>query len=414
MEQKVGLPGIGVFGAGRVVRVVIPYLRSKGFKIEAIWAQTADLARDAASELDIPFHTSKVDEVLLRKTVSLVVILCQPHLHSGIAVKALGIGKHVLCDRPAGLDQADVLKMVQAAQYYPSLISIVSHTLRFLPAFIHMRRHIADGYVGNVQIIDARILCGNLLQDKYSWIQDSSMGGGALANFGSHLIDIVTFITGLRAIRAMGTLRTLEPVKDTFHQVSADDYCAFQLELETGATVTVNINTRFSGQYSEEVTICGSGGTMTAKSGDLYGQKAGSLKEEVLYLDVEDLKQSPSILPRNISDLTKEKLVDKIHPPNLPKAHVKGWIKLVASLKDAFVSKTNKQWQKDSVQSAATFEDALYVQSVVDAVRKSSRDKQWIRVCPEQNELSQGMYERHDASNKMYASRYRASNGLSL
>ena len=43
--------------------------------------------------------------MLLRKDVDLVFIICQPDLHAQIAVKALGIGKHVLCDRPAGLCQ---------------------------------------------------------------------------------------------------------------------------------------------------------------------------------------------------------------------------------------------------------------------------------------------------------------------
>ncbi len=43
-----------------------------------------------AGELDIPYATNLVDEVLLRKDVDLVVILCPPANHSQIAVKALG------------------------------------------------------------------------------------------------------------------------------------------------------------------------------------------------------------------------------------------------------------------------------------------------------------------------------------
>lgn len=412
MESK-NLPGIAVFGSGRTVRVLVPYLRSRGFRIEALWARTPELARDAAADLDIPFWTVREDDALLRKNVSLVAILCEPHLHSGIAVKALRIGKHVLCDRPAGLDGADVQKMVQAAQYYPSLISIVGHTLRFLPCFVHMKRQLAEGYVGEVHSIDVRVMCGSLFQDRYSWLHDARAGGGALANFGSHLIDIVSFITGLRATRVIGTLRTLEVSKDQFHQAQADDLCAFQMDMNNGALVTVNINTRFAGQYSEELTICGSTGILVVRSGDLFGQKLGTMKEDVLYLDVEDLKQSPSILPRNITDLTKEKLQERVHPPHLPKAHVKGWIKLIGSLKEAFVARPNQcQWTKERVQSAATFEEAFYVQCVVDAVRRSSADKQWVRVITDGTDMQ--IYERHDASNKLYAGLYRNDQGLSL
>ncbi len=58
--------------------------------MEAIWGQTSDEAESAAKDLNIPFATSRVDEVLLRKDVDLVVILCPPSHHSQISVKALG------------------------------------------------------------------------------------------------------------------------------------------------------------------------------------------------------------------------------------------------------------------------------------------------------------------------------------
>ena len=44
---------------------------------------------------------------------------CPPSHHSQIAVKALGIGKHVAVQSPGGLSQEESMRMVQAAQYYP-------------------------------------------------------------------------------------------------------------------------------------------------------------------------------------------------------------------------------------------------------------------------------------------------------
>lgn len=58
--------------------------------IEAIWGVTVDEAEAEATELNIPYATNKIDEVLLRKDVDLIVILCPPSHHVQIAVKALG------------------------------------------------------------------------------------------------------------------------------------------------------------------------------------------------------------------------------------------------------------------------------------------------------------------------------------
>lgn len=147
------LPGIGVFGTASEVKVLVPILREKGFKIEAIWGRTIKEAEAISKELSIAFYTNRIDDVLLKKDVDLIFIICAPYLHSEISVKALGIGKHVVCDKPMGLGQADALKMVRGSQYYPSLISLVNYSLRFLPAFIHMKRILNEEYVGPMKEI---------------------------------------------------------------------------------------------------------------------------------------------------------------------------------------------------------------------------------------------------------------------
>ena len=161
------LPGIGIFiSGGTIMKVLVPYLRAQGFKVDSVWAQSHEAAREAAEELEISFFTSKVDDVLLKKEVDLIIIMCPPILHAQIAVKALGIGKHVLCDKPGGLDQSDTLKMVNAAQYYPSLISVMAYSLRFLPSFQYVRNVISDQTIGDVIVCDIHVQLGTLINTK--------------------------------------------------------------------------------------------------------------------------------------------------------------------------------------------------------------------------------------------------------
>uniref|UniRef100_A0A182T869 Gfo/Idh/MocA-like oxidoreductase N-terminal domain-containing protein n=1 Tax=Anopheles maculatus TaxID=74869 RepID=A0A182T869_9DIPT len=377
------LPGIGMFGTGEVTHVLVPILRDKGFNIVAIWGRTGKEAEQAALELKIPFHTAKIDDVLLRKDVDLVFITCPPFLHSQISVKALGIGKHVVCDKPMTLMQSDALKMVRASQYYPTLISIVNHSLRFLPAIAHMKRAIQEGYIGppgpclDQMLIDVKVRMGPLFNRKrYDWLCDESMGGGALNLVGSHVIDLVKFLTERKAVRVHGTVRTYAMYASHSHtgirRVAAPDVCTFQMELESdgstsSALVTVNINCHESNNaFQQEVVIYGPAGHLTVRGGDLVGHRlnaeTGAIKEEMLYVDVQDLQFSTS-------DTT------------LPRPYVKGLCKLVGALRDAFhPNKESAGWIKEPVQAAATFEDGLYVQAVLDAIRKSSNERCWTKV----------------------------------
>ena len=111
------LPSVGVVGTGDSSRILVSLLRSAGFTVSGIWGASKQQAKKMADEYKVPFHTSKIDELLLREDVDMVCVLCPPHVRAEVAVKALSIGKHVLCDSPAGLSREEAVRMVNAAQY---------------------------------------------------------------------------------------------------------------------------------------------------------------------------------------------------------------------------------------------------------------------------------------------------------
>lgn len=361
------LPGVGVFGTGEIANVLVPLLREKGFEVKAIWGRTLREAKETANAQNVAFYTNVIDEVLLRKDVDLVFIVCQPFLHAEISVKALGIGKHVVCDKPAGLHQTDSMKMVRAAQYYPTLISLVNHPLRFLPAFTQMRRCLQDGLIGSlgeVVLMDVRVQMGTLFPEKYNWMCDAQMGGGALNLVGS-VVDLVHFLLQQQAIRVHGVLRAYTkttPSINGIRQITAPDFCNFQMELASGTLVTVALHSHTvpTKSFSQEVLVYGSKGHLVVRGGDLFVLKESQQKEEAVYVDVQDLHVS-----------TNNSL--------LPRPYIKGLCKMVGALKEAFNSKESS-WIKAPVSTAATFEDGLYVQAVVEAIRKSNETRQWQRV----------------------------------
>jgi len=362
------LPGVGIFGTNQAVHTLVPALRDKGFRIEAIWGRKLGEVENAAAKLNIPFFTTKIDDVVLRKDVDLIVIFTSPNLHAQISVKALRIGKHVVCDRPGGLNQTESLRMMRAAAYYPSLLAILAYSLRFLPNMSLLRKLINEKYVGNVKLCDIRILCGSLLGRNYSWQCDSNMGGGALYLLGSHVIDLLSYLGLGRVVRVNATLRTLNPVTTSIggiREVSCDDLCVVQLHMNDGVIATLNINTNLSG-YSQEVVVCGDQGHLIAHGGDLRGRTFKDEREEVLFIDVEELNAGQTGTTSSC----------------LSKMHVKGLLRMASYLRDRFSLQQTENGQQplDVYLEPSHFDQGLYVQSVVEALRKSNSSRQWVKV----------------------------------
>ena len=388
MNKTSQLPGIGVFGTGTVAKCLVPILKAQGFRVEALWGKSKEQAELSGEELDIKFRTNKVDEVLLQKDVDLVFITCPPHSQSPIAVKALGIGKHVICGVPSGPSQADTLKMVKAAEYYPSLMSMMCNGLRFLPCYVKMKQLIDDGYLGDPVICEARVHCDSVLKDKYDWMCDELMGGGVLNLYGSLIIDLITFLTGQKAVKVHGLLKTFTKKTDKIKGIriiTSDDFCSFQMELDLGLSVTVNLNSHLPGHFCHEMLVSGTKGRLVVRESELFGQKHDGSGEEILH---KDSTSSVDIGSDKSHHIRYENLKTFI-----PLPHLKGLVRLVDSVKEAFISVEERHtWTKEPVIVGETFEDRLYVQAVVDAIRKSSKDRQWIKIKVMEEEPDPNMF----------------------
>ncbi|XP_032710067.1 glucose-fructose oxidoreductase domain-containing protein 2 isoform X1 [Lontra canadensis] len=384
MDRETGmkmLPGVGVFGTGSSARVLVPLLRAEGFTVEALWGKTEEEAKQLAEEMNITFYTSRTDDVLLHQDVDLVCINIPPPLTRQISVKALGIGKNVVCEKAA--TSVDAFRMVTASRYYPQLMSLVGNVLRFLPAFVRMKQLIAEHYVGAVMICDARIYSGSLLSPNYGWICDELMGGGGLHTMGTYIVDLLTHLTGRRAEKVHGLLKTFvrqnAAIRGIRH-VTSDDFCFFQMLMGGGVCSTVTLNFNMPGAFVHEVMVVGSAGRLVARGADLYGQKNSATQEELLLRD----------------SLAVGAGLPEQGPQDVPLLYLKGMVYMVQALRQSFQGQGDRRtWDHTPVSMAASFEDGLYMQSVVDAIKRSSRSGEWeaVEVLTEEPDANQNLCE---------------------
>lgn len=373
------LPSIGMIGTGYTSRLLVPALRSAGFAVSAAWGNNEVKVKEMAEALNIPFYTTKIDELLLRSDVDLVCVFCPPHLRADVAVKALLIGKNVVCEMPAGLDRLDAQRMVDASQYYSKLLSLMGHELRYLPAFVKMKEMITDGFCGEITIYDCRVEMDSLLGTKYNWLCDHMMGGGALNLLGTHLIDLSLFLIGQQATEVHGVLKTFNKQTEHiqgFRHITSDDYSCFQMKMDKGCFANVSLNTHIPGKFKQEVMVVGDKGRLVVRNGDLYGVKLDQSNEEKLYYK----ERGRVSIPYDV----------KKSPPEIYMIALEKWLQTIK--KSFMFQEDQKSANLDVVASAAKFEDGFYVRAVLDAIVESNNTHEWVKVYMDQTSTDHGPY----------------------
>lgn len=232
--------------------------------------------------------------------------------------------------------------------------------------------------------VSPQVHSGSLLGKKYNWSCDDLMGGGGLHCVGSYIIDLLTFLTGQRATKVHGFLKTF--VKQTdyirgIRQITSDDFCTFQMVLEGGACCTVTLNFNLPGEFRQEVIVVGTVGRLSVLGTDLYGQKNSGGGA---------VGGGPELLLKDATPLEKASLPEKAFS-DIPSPYLTGTIRMIQAVREAFQDQDDRRtWDGKPLTMAATFEDCLYALCVVDTIKKSNQCGEWqnIVVMTEEPEIS--------------------------
>lgn len=381
------LPRIGIVGLPEQINVLVPILKSVDFQVTALWCKNPDTRKKLAIMFDSSFVPGDFSNLLTRKDVDLVYVATEPGKQAEVAVKALTSGKHCICQKPPTINQSEAKKMVGLSRYYGKLQSLLESHLRFLPAVCKLKSLLSEGYCGKVLMMEAHVLMGPLIFDEaYSWRCEPSMGGGALNTVGAHIIDLITFLSNQHACKAHATLNTFRPTTSTIHgyrTITSDDYCCFQLKCSDGLSATVILNSHVPGQFNFHFSVTGTQGRLVLRGLDLFGSRGGSAGEEVILrqeqpdLRAFDLKLS-SNYPRNyiIHFVLGHHEMFKA----LKKTFLEGQQNKAKFLSKPIAGSSKVQHHQPQTISSATFEDGVYIRTVLDALHSSNKEGKWLDI----------------------------------
>ena len=163
----------------------------------------ADASRETAVGLARQFAADaivyeSVEELFERAELDAVVICTPNAFHFDQATQALHRGWHVLCEKPLCDDRGRLLKLIEDGESSGPLL-MVGYQRRFWSIFRTLRNEIASGKHGRIKNITSSNAERWQQTIDGTWRDDPNINiGGFIGDAGSHKIDIIFYITGLR------------------------------------------------------------------------------------------------------------------------------------------------------------------------------------------------------------------------
>ena len=320
---------IGIVGTGWGARVQVPTFAEAGLEVAG------------------PANRKEWRELVHDSSVDLISIVLPPPMHHEVALAALEAGKHVLCEKPTTLNPREAEELVAAAKQRPRQIALIDHELRFLPAWREARTRI--GELGRIHYAEVRYSspARNDPQREWNWWSDASQGGGIWGAVGAHFVDALRYF-GMEIESVKAELHTIirqRPFSDAMREVTSDDWAAVTLRARDGAVASIQLCAVSSGpDEASSMTIHCERGAMRF------------IGEEV------SLSQNRAPFERMAGGPLEQR------PGNSPGgAFGTGTLHLGRALRAAL-----DEGNRDALAPAATFDDGLMQQRVLDAARRSS------------------------------------------
>ncbi|HEX5523594.1 MAG TPA: Gfo/Idh/MocA family oxidoreductase [Pedococcus sp.] len=260
--------GVAVIGAGMAGRAHCAGYRTAPtlfdpplpqIRYTAVVDANEGVAKDAATRYGYERYGTDWRELLEADDVQVVSVVVANQLHRPIVEALLAAGKHVLCEKPLAPSIDDAQAMIAAAKAHPDLVTGTAFVYRRQPAVAAIR-DLLRAELGEVSHFNGRYWCDYALspQTPMAWRYKGGPGTGALADIGSHLIDVAEFVCGpmVSVSGAAFTTKVTEravPVGTTYGHAKAelsdvrepvenDDVATFTAHFASGAVGTFSIS----------------------------------------------------------------------------------------------------------------------------------------------------------------------------
>jgi predicted dehydrogenase len=376
MELRAAVVGTGFVGA-----LHVEALQRLGIEVLGVVGSSPERARAKAHAAAY----ESLEAMLADDRVDVVHVTTPNHLHYEQVKAALAAGKHVVCEKPLALDASQSGELLALAEE-ARVVHCTNFNLRFYPQCRQARALVADGRLGDVWNVHGGYLQDwLLLPTDWNWRLEPEKGGAlrAVADIGSHWLDLAQFVTGRAVVELLADLATTIPVRrrpagevETF--AAADDIDRVDAPMATDDLAHVLLRFEGGGRGSMVVSQVSAGRKNSLRfevDGSLGALAWDAERPEELWLGHrgrpnETLLRDPTVLEPEAA----------LHT-TLPAGHSEGYADTFKELyRSVYAAAAAGAMPADP--DFPTFADGHRENVLGEAVARSARERRWVEVPP--------------------------------
>jgi predicted dehydrogenase len=207
--------GAAVVGTGFIGPVHVEAVRRLGHRVVGILGSSPAKSQAAAAKLGLDCGYANLAELLADPAVTVVHLASPNRDHFAQCQAAIAAGKHIICEKPLAMTTAETQMLVDVAAK-SNVVTAVNYNVRFYPMVLDARARVRRGEFGELLHVTGSYLQDWLLfDDDFNWRVLAEHGGElrAVADIGTHWLDTVQFITGLKITSVCADLQTVHPIR---------------------------------------------------------------------------------------------------------------------------------------------------------------------------------------------------------
>ena len=374
----------GIIGTGYIGPAHIEAVRRLGtIEVIALAEASQDMAEAKAKQFHVPRAYGDYRKLIADTQIDVIHNCTPTHLHFQINKAIIQAGKHVISEKPLGMDAKQSAELVKLAKK-AKVVNAINFNYRYYPLVQQAAAMVKKKELGHVFAVEGCYMQDWLLYDTdWNWRLEPKFSGKsrAIGDIGSHWFDLIQFILGKRIVRVFADLITVHKIRkkptvqmQTFSgkalkpsqyvnkKINTEDHGHILLEFEDGIRGMVCVTQLAAGRKNHIVF-------------ELLGtQKAVWWDQERPNELVVGHRNEPNDLIFKEPLMLEESVRDYAQ---FPAGHNEGYPSAVKNfVRNVYRYIRNRRGKIDF----STFEDGHNAVAVVDAVLESNKTKNWIKV----------------------------------